>query len=290
MNDSWQQKAEQISSALASEPHDGKMLRIEHIARDQGLSPQTAHHLLRAHDFVARLRANDGEIVTLIERLSYQGVLAAERWYGRDRAKLLAYLTTYQEPSVRQLAAAEKASRSVTSAAGMPAHHAIEVMQWGKNTGCTPGAVLTSLMDWARLEVFDLTALVWKPETREYERSHGIEYHALTPTQDAVALLVGPNSQTAGHFMRNAKLIWFNAASATSLFPLVIVLLPSKAAQSACLTTMPLPPSGEDGWPEWNSVKGARGQPRSGPARPASPRAGIILFTTPEDILVDWQT
>jgi hypothetical protein len=290
MTDSWQQKAERISKTLASEPAGTKMLRIERIAHEAGLSAETVHQLLRAFDFLARVRSEDEELATLLTPLPYQAVLAAERWCGRNRRELASYLKSNAKPSVRQLTAAEKESRILPPATGAPANHTIEVLQSAGGIGGKPGPDLRKLLQWRGIKPFDLSSVAWEREQGDYERSHGIEFHGLTPPEQRPALLVGPNSEASGYYMRNAKLIWFNAVSAANLFPIVIMLLPSRAAQSACLTSMPLPPSGERGWPKWNALNAAvRGKPRSGPARPATPTAGIILFTTPEDVLSDWR-
>ena len=285
MNDSWTTKAQQLATALNNEGSGGRLLRIERVANEFELSPQTVQHLLRAWTFIERLRVEDPTIAKQVAAQSYQGVMALERWYARDRAQMLDYLKTNPAPSVRQLIAAEKAARGLPYRAGMPADHAIEVIRSVQGP-ILPGTKLSLLLDWAGIEAVDLSKLVWEREAGEYERALGIESNAVGLS---VALLVGPSSQTTGHYMRHAKSTWYNAVCAASLFPIVIMLLPSKAAQSTSLTSMPLPPSGERGWPEWNTSTVSRGQPKSGPARPASPNGGIIIFTTPESVCDDWQ-
>jgi hypothetical protein len=288
MNETWSAKADRLADALSHETSGGKLLRIERVAREQGVSPQTVHHLLRARSFIERLRADDPEIAKRMTILPYQALIALERWHARDREQMLSYLEGNPEPSVRQLTAAEKLSR-VGPSIGMPAEHAIDVIR-SAGGPVSPGRVLSRMMTWARMGHFDLEAVNWERETAEYTRAIGIDFYAVTPGKGRAALLVGPASQTTGHYGRHAKSVWYNAVCATTLFPLVIMLLPSKAAQSACLTSMPLPPNSDHDWPDWNSKVAPRGRPRSGPIRPASPTGGIVMFTTPEGICEDWRS
>jgi hypothetical protein len=286
MSESWLEKSARLSQALAASREGGKLLKIERIAAESGLSTHTVDHLVRAYDFLERMRSEDKELAKLIAALPSHGVLTVERWYARNRDEVLAYLKDNEKPSIRQLTAAERQARSLPPAA--PARHAIDIVR-SAGAGSNPGAELQTLMNWARVKPFDLTKVDWEFESEAYERAHGVDFHGLSPDQDKVGLLIGPNSEATVYYTRNARSVWFNAVSAAILFPVVIMLLPTKAAQSACLTSMPLPPNGERGWPKWNSLDSVRGQPRSGPARPATPTKGIILITTPETLLSDWQ-
>lgn len=288
MSGSWRVKAETLASALSQSSGGGKLLRIERVAHEHSMSPQTAHHLLRALNFLERLRADDPELANMVTALPYQALIALERWHARDRQQMLDYLKDNPEPSVRQLTAAEKLSRGLPKV-GKPAEHAIDVIKSAQGP-VSPGRALSSMMAWAGMDRFDLEALNWVRESAEYTRALGIDFHAVAPGGSRTALLVGPASQTTGHYGRHAKSVWYNAVSATTLFSLVIMLLPSKAAQSACLTSMPLPPNGDHDWPMWNMKLAPRGRPRSDPIRPASPTGGIVMFTTPEGICDDWRT
>lgn len=288
MTDSWISKAERLIQSLSETTSGGKLLRIERVAHEQGISPQTVQHLLRAHSFLEHLRAHDPDLVMQVEALPYQALIALARWHARDRRQVVDYLAANPTASVRLLIAAEKRSRGL-SRAGTPAEHAIDVA--GSATGpLAPGEVLARLMTWARMALFDLETLSWEREAGDYARALGIEFQAVTPGGHRTALLVGPDSPTSSFYKRQGKSIWYNSVCASTLYSLVILLLPSKAAQSACLTSMPVPPSGDGNWPDWNSQVASRGRPRSGPIRPASPTGGIVMVTTPERICEDWQT
>lgn len=286
MNDSWIIKAEKLAGALSDVPSGEKLLQTERVAQEYGLSYKTVEQLLRAYGFLERLRTRDPEVGSVLNTLPYQAVMALQRWYDRDRDQMLEYLEKHPGPSVRKVTAAEKASRGSRGSAE-PAEHAIDVL--ATIDTLLPGKALSRMLTWAGMDPFDLGTANWRPISQEYERTLGIEYSAAMQGEHRMALLVGPASPASGHYMRHAKSIWCNGVCATRLYPLVIMLLPSKAAQSACLTSMPLPPSGDGNWPDWNAKSGPRGQPRSGPARPASPTGGIILFSSPEGIGEDWQ-
>ncbi len=288
MTDSWIAKAEQLSAAVASEKKGGKLTKIERVATTHNVSAQTAQHLLRAKAFLERLSTEDAGLKSGIADMPYHSVIVLERWYRRDRSGMLSYLANNPAPSVRQLMHAERSSRDLPPAWGSPAEHAIEVLR-SANTVARAGQNLYRLPRWSRLDDFDILGLQWQPSTLDYERNMGIEFNALTPYENGIALVVGPTSQTVGHYKRNAKAIWYSSVCAASIYSIVIMLLPSVAAQSACLNSMPLPPSGESGWPDWNAPPPPPGKPKAGPIRPASPNGGIIVVTTPETILDDWR-
>src|SRR5690554_2739870 len=107
MNDSWTARAQQLADALEKEGSGGHLLRIERVAGEFGLSPQTVQHLLRAWKFLERLRVEKPAIVDEVSALPYQGVMAFERWHARSPVQALHYLKTNPEPSVRELIAAE---------------------------------------------------------------------------------------------------------------------------------------------------------------------------------------
>lgn len=289
MSDSWTVKAERLADDLAAKSDGGKLHNLERVARENAVAAPTAQHLLRAWRFLERIQSDDPELAKVIVTLPYQGVLPIERWYARDRSELRAYIASNEKLSVRQLIAAEKAARALPTLPGTPAQHAIDVLASVEDEGSLPGAETRLLMDWMGVAPFDMTRLDWTGVSSEYERTHGVEFVSLTAEGTRVALLVGPQAQAEGYYLRSGKLIWFGAVSATNFFDVVIVLLPTIAARDACLTSMPLPPNGESGWPKWNLQAAPRGRPRSGPVRPASPGHGIIVFTTPEALPSDWQ-
>lgn len=290
MSDSWTEKAERLAGDLAAKSDGGRLFNVERVARENGVSAATAQHLLRAWRFLERVKTDEPEVAKLIAALPYQGVLPVERWHARNRSELLAYIASNAKLSVRQLIAAEKAARALPTLPGTPAHHAIDVLASVEDEGSLPGVGTRLLMDRMGVVPFDLTRLDWTEVSSDYERAHGVEFSASSADGNRVALLVGPQAQAEGYYTRNAKLVWFGAVSATIYFDVVIVLLPTITARAACLTSMPLPPNGESGWPKWNLRAAPRGRPRSGPTRPASPRHGIIVFTTPEALPSDWQT
>jgi hypothetical protein len=288
LSDLWLERASRLAEALSRVPRGEKTLQTERIAEEHGLSHKTVEQLLKAHGFLQRLCDSDPEVAKKIIRLPYQAVMALERWYGRDRARMLEFLESNPRPSVRTATAAEKISRGSTASA-TPAEHAIDVI--ASTTGpVVPGEAMSKLLRWAGMDLPDLRSAGWKAVSQKYERALGIGYLTAMEGGHRLALLAGPSSQTSGHYSRHAKSIWFNAVCATTLHSIIIVLLPSKAAQSAVLTSMPLPPSGQGDWPDWNPHAASRGKPQSGPMRPASPKGGVIMFTTPETIVEDWQT
>lgn len=292
MRSDWLAKALMLKNELGADVSGGKMLKLERIAANLGISAQTAQHLLRAANFMNGLPEGDADLAAKLSSMPYQSIIAIERWYARDRDELLRFLQDNPTASVRQIIEAEKAARGAADRPpfyGDPAQHFMMVIA-GCGRPLGPGAKLGALLGWSNLDLEDLSRLTWKRIAEGYPRSIGVDAAAAIGRDKQAGILVGPQSPTLGRYNRSARSIWSDAVCAASLFQLVFVLLPSREARDACLTSMPLPPTGREGWPDWNTVAPVRGKPRSGASRPATPHGGVLMFTTPEIAVEDWET
>ncbi|SDG88503.1 hypothetical protein [Pelagibacterium luteolum] len=289
VNGSWHERALELRKALADQPQAGKLYLIERASDRLGIAAQTAAQLIRASEFLDRL--NDPALGTMIAAMPYQSVIAIERWYLRDPNGLKTFLEITPSPSVRQIIAAERASRATVDLPphrGNPAQHLIA--HFSQYDHIQAGPTLRRLLDHWSISAPDLGRAVWSQSTG-YARDVGLEWQTRTPEGTTIALATGPTSLTLGRYSRSAKTIWFEASHAATLCDIIFYLLPNDAARDACLSGMPLPPTGLQQWPEWNDIKNSkRGAPRSGPLRPASPRGGVAIFTTPERAVMDFQT
>ena len=290
MASAWYENAKLLREGIAASD-GGKLLSIERVSGELGLSPQTAHHLLRAAAFIETVSETHPQLTARLKSMPYQAVLPIERWFHRDPAGLVDFLHHNPKISVRELIRSEKESRRSDGDLfeGEPvAHFSAIIATLGGPIA--PGPRLKQLLKFSQLELGDLASLRWARSKDAYAKAIGIEAVACLESGPVAGIQVGPNSPTMGRYNRSAKTIWANSVCAASLTRLLFVLLPNAAARDACLTSMPVPPSGESGWPNWNDVQPKRGLPRSRPARPAGPSGGIIIFTTPELVIDDWQT
>lgn len=287
MEADWFQKARELKSAVDAAPSGARLLTLEQTARQISLSEQSARHMLRAYTFVEHVRVTEPDLAARLTSLPYQSVLTIRKWHERDRQGLRRYLSDHSSFSIREIDTAERAARAQLLEPGYrsPAQHAIDVLETSRGP-IQPGSMLMPLLGWAKLKIDDLAKLEWRENSPGYDRTLGILFRAQIDNSHA-GIMVASNSQLLGTYDRNAKSIWSNAVCATTVCPLLIVLLPSREAQNLILKSMPLPPSSENGWPSWRNEE--RKDRVTGPSRPASPGGGVIIFTTPETIESDWQ-
>lgn len=319
MGRGWLEKARIATLTLATEKGP-KLLAETRIASELGLSRSALRVYCYAAAFVDGLSEP-----TLQEQLAKQSagaVYAIGRLFGRDEVAARVFLSNNQNFSAQAAEAADRKHRQKQQAAsggGIPMSAQLRARLGNPlSTEFTYRFSPSLVSHFLRLgiELPDFWVWEWSPALDGYDRSFGaVEIGYVIPSEDAddnglrfwpdtgrrylrngrleiAALMVVPAQSLREQYTRQARTIWARSVVLSTLYPMVLIVLPDRTTRSdfaAGLLDLPYPRLAS--LPSMPLTRPIDGQEPPDPEfeviRFPGLECGCVVVTSPETIVED---
>lgn len=286
----WFVDIEEFARAVGSHSNYGSRQRqIEDHAGERGTSPRKVELDLAAFFIIDDLAADDPELAERCKSLAAQGVQAIGRWYRRDPLAARAAVMQEPPPSTRQFLEWERSTRKAPIELNPFEDLAMELRS-GRLSFSRSETLQAIHQQCTGSPAPDAARLGWAAPDHPYFQACGIELIGEDGNGPQIGFLNAPRRSMGTVYGQIARTIWARAVQAATLCPIVVVVFTDSEALEATMRALPHPPSGQFGWPDWNT-----GQPSSGAGAksvsvvwPGAPRGGLVVMTTIDALLTEF--